>query len=63
VDDIIITSDDETEIVILKGSLSKASEVKDLCQLKYFFGVEVARSTRAIVLTQHKYVLDLLNET
>jgi hypothetical protein len=37
--------------------------VKDLGQLKYFLGIEVARSARGIVLTQHKYVLDLLNET
>jgi hypothetical protein len=62
VDDIIITGDDETELVRLKGSLSKAFEVKDLGQLKYFLGIEVARSAKGIVLTQRKYVLDLLNE-
>jgi hypothetical protein len=37
--------------------------VKDLGKLKYFLGIEVARSARGIVLTQRKYVLDLLNET
>ena len=63
VDDIIITGDDETEIVRLKGCLSNTFEVKDLGQLKYFLGIEVARSTRGIALTQRKYVLDLLNET
>jgi hypothetical protein len=36
--------------------------VKDLSQLKYFLGIEVARSAKGIVLMQHKYVLDLLNE-
>jgi hypothetical protein len=52
VDDIIITGDDETEVVRLKGSLSKAFEVKDLSQLKYFLGIEVARSAKGIDATQ-----------
>ncbi|GAB2282201.1 hypothetical protein Dimus_039528 [Dionaea muscipula] len=37
--------------------------MKDLGQLKYFLGIEVARSPRGIVLFQRKYVLDLLAET
>jgi hypothetical protein len=63
VDGIIITGDDEAEIFRLKRCLSKAFEVKDLGQVKYFLGIEVARSARGIVLTPRKYVLDLLNET
>jgi hypothetical protein len=42
VDDIIITGDDETEIKCLKGNLSREFEVKDLGQLKYFLGIEIA---------------------
>lgn len=34
VDNIIITGDDKAEIARLKGSLSKAFEVKDLGRLK-----------------------------
>src|SRR6185295_10175151 len=63
VDDIIITGDDEVEIKRMKENLSKEFEVKDLGQLKYFLGIEVARSPKGIVLSQRKYVLDLLNET
>jgi hypothetical protein len=63
VDDIVITGDDNVEISRLKVRLSKEFEVKDLGQLKYFLGIEIARSSKGIVLSQRKYVLDLLNET
>jgi hypothetical protein len=63
VDDIIITGDDDEEILELKKCLSKTFEVKDLGQLKYFLGIEVARSEKGIVLSQRKYTLDLLRET
>jgi Reverse transcriptase (RNA-dependent DNA polymerase) len=43
VDEIIITRDDEEEIALLKAKLGKKFEVKDLGQLRYFFGIEVAR--------------------
>ena len=62
VDDIIITGDDEAEIVKLKGCLSKVFEVKDLGNLKYFLGIEVARSPKGIALSQRKYTLDLLSD-
>ena len=62
VDDIIITGDDEGEIARLKQCLGQAFEVKDLGKLKYFLGIEVARSSKGIALSQRKYVLDLLND-
>ncbi|KAM2732340.1 hypothetical protein EV2_035909 [Malus domestica] len=37
--------------------------MKDLGGLKYFLGIEVARSRDGIYLSQRKYVLDLLAET
>ena len=36
--------------------------MKNLGGLKYFLGIEVARSTQGIFLSQRKYVLDLLSE-
>jgi hypothetical protein len=63
VDDIIITGDDEPDIKCLKNNLTKEFEVKDLGQLRYFLGIEIARSPKGIVLSRRKYVIDLLSET
>ncbi|KAI9186008.1 hypothetical protein LWI28_012937 [Acer negundo] len=63
VDDIVITGNNEGEIQKLKGFLAKDFEVKDLGNLRYFFGMEVARSKKGISVSQRKYVLDLLEET
>ena len=37
-------------------------QTKDLGSLKYFLGIEVAWSKKSILLSQRKYVLDLLSE-
>ena len=63
VDDIVITGNNEGEIQKLKGFLAKEFEVKDLGNLRYFLGMEVARSKKGISVSQRKYVLDLLEET
>ncbi|CAN1132933.1 Retrovirus-related Pol polyprotein from transposon TNT 1-94 [Linum perenne] len=62
VDDIIITGDALDEIQKLKKYLATEFELKDLGELKYFLGMEVARSNQGILLSQRKYVLDLLKE-
>jgi Reverse transcriptase (RNA-dependent DNA polymerase) len=62
VDDMIISGNDEGEIALLKKKLGKEFEVKDLGQLRYFLGIEIARGAERIVLSQRKYVLDLLTE-
>ena len=43
--------------------MAKEFEIKDLGSLKYFLGIEVARSKQGIFISQRKYVLDLLQET
>ncbi|RVW24916.1 Retrovirus-related Pol polyprotein from transposon RE1 [Vitis vinifera] len=62
VDDMVITGDDIEEISRLQGQLASEFEMKNLGGLKYFLGIEVARSTQGIFLSQRKYVLDLLSE-
>jgi len=63
VDNIIMISDDRAKIGELKRKLAHEFEIKDLGPLKYFLGMEFARSKEGIFINQHKYVLDLLNET
>ena len=63
VDDIILTGDDVSALSSLKAVLAASFEMKDLGTLRYFLGMEVARSSRGICLSQRKYVLDLLSDT
>jgi Reverse transcriptase (RNA-dependent DNA polymerase) len=63
VDDMIISENDEGKIALLKKKLGKEFEMKDLGQLRYFLGIEIARGAEGIVLSQKKYVLDILTET
>ena len=63
VDDIILTGDNTREVERLKKVLATEFEVKDLSQMRYFLGMEVAKSRKGISISQRKYVLDLLTET
>ena len=63
VDDIIITGDDEDEIAKLKVKLGIEFVLKELGEMKYFLGMEVARSGAGISISQRKYVMYLLDET
>jgi len=54
VDDIILTGDHDEEILKLKSFLAKEFEIKDLGNLKYFLGMEVAQSRRGISVSQRK---------
>ncbi|RVW26375.1 Retrovirus-related Pol polyprotein from transposon TNT 1-94 [Vitis vinifera] len=51
VDDIILTGDHEEKIDLLKKLLTKEFEIKDLGNLKYFLGMEIARSKKYSSLT------------
>ncbi|KAE8675571.1 tir-nbs resistance protein [Hibiscus syriacus] len=60
VDDLIITGNDEAEILQTKENLSVRFQMKELGQLKHFLGLEVDRTHEGIFLCQQKYVKDLL---
>nr|CAD1840715.1 unnamed protein product [Ananas comosus var. bracteatus] len=63
VDDMIVTGDDYDGISSLQNHLASEFEMKQLGDLKYFLGIEVARSKHGIFLSQRKYTMDLLSET
>ncbi|KAM1256948.1 hypothetical protein EV1_030743 [Malus domestica] len=62
VDDLIITGDDEAEILRTKENLSVRFQMKELGQLKHFLGLEIDRTQEGIFLCQQKYSKDLLKK-
>jgi hypothetical protein len=63
VDDVIIAGTSLDDIQLIKSALHKSFKIKDLGQLKYFLGLEVAHSQAGITICQRKYCLDLLHDT
>ncbi|XP_024626656.1 uncharacterized protein [Medicago truncatula] len=63
VDDIILAGNSLDEFTFIKNILHNSFKIKDLGQLKYFLGLEVAHSKLGISLCQRKYGLDLLSDT
>ncbi|CAH9129165.1 unnamed protein product [Cuscuta epithymum] len=63
VDDVLLAGNDTTHISSVKNYLDKKFSIKDLGKLKYFLGIEVARSPEGFVLSQRKYTLDILEES
>lgn len=62
VDDILISSQNEESILKVKKYLHQLFNIKGLGQVKYFLGVEIARSENDLVLTQEKYIADMLKD-
>ena len=62
VDDVLIACNDKAEIDRFKLLLDDRFKLKDLGDLKYFLGLEVARSIKGIALCQRKYTLEVLND-
>lgn len=63
VDDIILTRDDKEELEGLKIKLAHEFKIKDFGPQHCFLLIEVARTTKVILVTQQKYTLDLLKKT
>ncbi|GKA96093.1 putative RNA-directed DNA polymerase [Tanacetum coccineum] len=63
VDDVIITGNNLTKIQETKKQLDDEFNIKDLGLLKYFLGVEVAKTKDGLVLSQRKYTLDILENS
>ncbi|RVX07381.1 Retrovirus-related Pol polyprotein from transposon RE2 [Vitis vinifera] len=62
IDDLIISGNDSAALKTFKAYLSDCFKMKDLGILKYFLGIEVARSSAGLFLCQRKYTLDIVSE-
>lgn len=62
VDNIILSGSDLQGIEEVKVRLKQQFQTKDLDQLICFLGIEVPRGKKGLVLSQRKYVQDLLSE-
>jgi Reverse transcriptase (RNA-dependent DNA polymerase) len=51
VNDIVLTGKDPTETKMIKASLATEFEMKDIGELRYFLGIEVALFKRGVVLS------------
>lgn len=63
VDDIIITGNSTAKVNECISKLASSFSIKDLGSLHYFLGVEVIPTSTGLFLSQHKYIVDLLERT
>ncbi|XP_071683216.1 uncharacterized protein [Lolium perenne] len=61
VDDIVLAGSSTAAIERLVQTLSSTFPINDLGRLEYFLGIEAAYQSQGLILTQHKYALDLLH--
>nr|KYP41296.1 Retrovirus-related Pol polyprotein from transposon TNT 1-94 [Cajanus cajan] len=62
VDDILLAGNNKSACDQVKIHLSSCFKIKDLGKLKYFLGIEFARSSSGIFLSQRKFAMDILHE-
>ncbi|KAK9913516.1 hypothetical protein M0R45_037329 [Rubus argutus] len=62
VDDILIIGNNMESINALKQFLHTRFRIKDLGDLKFFLGIEIARSKKGIYMSQCKYALEIIKD-
>ncbi|KAL0303814.1 UNVERIFIED_CONTAM: Retrovirus-related Pol polyprotein from transposon RE1 [Sesamum radiatum] len=60
VDDILLTGSSEAALHSVRDYLDRLFTIKDLGSAKYFLGLELARSSHGLHVTQRKYLHDIL---
>jgi len=61
--DVILAGTSLTKFTRIKAILGSSFCIKDLGELKYFLGLEVAHFKSGIIISQRKYCLDLLRDS
>ncbi|KAK9062643.1 hypothetical protein SSX86_019831 [Deinandra increscens subsp. villosa] len=61
VDDIILTGNNTAAINFVISQLSSELSLKDMGDLDYFLGLEIIKRDKDILLSQQKYILDILD--
>lgn len=62
VDDLLITGNETILIQEAKDILNHNFKMKDLGELKFFLGIEFAKSKKGILMNQRKYAFELISE-
>lgn len=62
VDDLILAGSNDYVLAQLTKKLAAKFSIKDFCSLSYFLGVEVIPSSHGVLLSQHKYIHELLEK-
>ncbi|KAL0383067.1 UNVERIFIED_CONTAM: Retrovirus-related Pol polyprotein from transposon RE2 [Sesamum calycinum] len=62
VDDILLTGSSTTDIDAVKTYLDQLFTIKDLGPAKYFLGLQLARFDHGLLVTQTKYLTDILED-
>lgn len=63
VNDIIITGNNQSTIYRVIHNLSSTFAIKDLGRFHYFLGIKVVHHQQNLVLSQQKYILDILQRS
>jgi hypothetical protein len=62
IDDLVLAGNWLEEIAPIKEFLHAKFRIKDIGDLRFFLGLEIARTSEGISLNQRKYALELLND-
>jgi histone deacetylase 1/2 len=60
VDDILLTGNNSTLLCHLIILLNSEFKIRDLGSVHYFLGIEVTKTAMGLMLSQHKYTLDII---
>ena len=59
-DDILLTGNNSTLLCHLITLLNSEFKIRDIGSVHYFLGIEVTKTAMRLMLSQHKYTLDII---